>query len=473
MQQCVLYESSTFVLAFIHVVICIMSSTICALATPPGVAGLAVVRISGPEAIERCNRFFRGSVSLIEVADHSIHYGWWTDGDRRIDSVTAMIFRNPHSYTGEDVIEIGCHGGPFVVEQILSSLHAVDVQPAQPGEFTRRAFINGKLDLTQVEAVADLIHSQTRVGAQTAARQLAGGFTKKLSELREQLLSASGLLEVELDFSEEGYEFVSRSAFSQTLEDAVQFSRSLVDSASSAEVLRSGFYCAVVGFPNAGKSSLFNALLDRPRAIVSHIPGTTRDYLEESVIIDGFTIHLYDTAGLRNTEDTIELQGILLTASLLEQSNMILVVNDASEGFDHSDNLAESLRIRYEGTPVHVVQNKMDLVDGLIPPTRHLDVPCSTQEDTGIDSVRKLLVASVKHSSAGIQDVLVNARQAALLRILTYHLESAHAALEIKAPADLIAIDVRAAIRIMGEISGETWNPDVLDSVFSRFCIGK
>jgi tRNA modification GTPase len=450
-----------------------MSSTICALATPPGVAGLAVIRISGPEAVGVCAMSFRGAEALTTVADHTIHYGWWVDGDRRIDAVTATVFRNPHSYTGEDVVEVGCHGGPFVVEQILSSLHTAGIRPAEPGEFTRRAFINGKLDLTQVEAVADLIHAQTRVGAQTAARQLAGGFTKKLSHLREQLLSASGLLEVELDFSEEGYEFVSRSAFAETLDETLTFTQRLVDSAASAEVLRSGFYAAVVGFPNAGKSSLFNALLDRPRAIVSHIPGTTRDYLEESVIIDGYTIHLYDTAGLRNTEDTIELQGILLTDSLLEQSDLILVVNDAAEGFDHSDALAASLRDRYQGTPLLIVQNKMDLVEGLVPPNRGTDIPSSSKEFGGIEHIRKQLVAAVKHSSSGIQDILVNARQAALLRTLAQHLASARQALDVHAPADLIAIDIRAAVRIMGELSGETWNPDVLDTVFSRFCIGK
>jgi tRNA modification GTPase len=450
-----------------------MSVPICALATPPGTAGLAVIRVSGSEAIARCSAFFRGSVSLVEASDHTIHYGWWSDHDRRIDAVTATVFRAPHSYTGEDVIEIGCHGGAFVVDQILGSLHEAGIPPAEPGEFTRRAFMNGKLDLTQVEAVADLIHAQTRVGAQTAARQLAGGFTRRLSSLREQLLQASGLLEVELDFSEEGYEFISRTAFTSTLEEALNFTRSLVDSATSAEVLRSGFYAAVVGFPNAGKSSLFNALLDRPRAIVSHIPGTTRDYLEEPLIIDGYTIHLYDTAGLRNTEDTIELQGILLTSSLLEQSNLILVVNDASEGFDHSDALADNLRTKYPSTPVLVVQNKMDVLDTIIPPTRTDDVPSSTTSTGGVESVKKHLLQAVKHSSSGIHDVLVNSRQAALLRQLASHLDAAKRALDAEAPADLIAIDVRACVRIMGEISGETWNPDILDTVFSRFCIGK
>jgi len=410
---------------------------------------------------------------LDEADDHTIHYGWWYHDDTRIDAITATVFRAPHSYTGEDVVEIGCHGGTFVVEQIIASLLSGPVRMADPGEFTRRAFLNGKLDLPQAEAVADLIHAQTLAGSQTAARQLAGGFTRRLSELRETLLSASGLLEVELDFSEEGYEFISREAFLQTLSDGIAFAQRLADSARSAEVLRSGFYSAVVGYPNAGKSSLFNALLDRPRAIVSHIPGTTRDYLEESMIIDGYTIHLYDTAGLRNTEDTIELQGILLTSSLLEQSNLILIVNDASHGFDASDSLADDLRAWYTEAPVMIIQNKMDLVEGILGPDRTGNIPCSTVSKDGIDGVRTLLVNQARSSSAGTTDVLINSRHAALLKNLVHHLTAAEQAIQHQEPADLVAIDIRSAVRILGEITGETWNPDVLDTIFSRFCIGK
>ncbi len=447
--------------------------TICALATPPGIAGLAVVRVSGQGAVACCTEKFHGATSLLEADDHTIHYGWWHHNGERIDAVTATVFRSPHSYTGEDVVEIGCHGGSFVIEQIISSLTDGSVRVAEPGEFTRRAFLNGKLDLTQAEAVADLIHAQTKAGSQTAARQLAGGFTRRLTELRDKLVSASGLLEVELDFSEEGYEFVSREAFVKALDEGAAYAKRLAESARSSEILRSGFYCAVVGYPNAGKSSLFNALLDRPRAIVSHIPGTTRDYLEESVIMDGYTVHLYDTAGLRNTEDTIELQGIILTSSLLEQSNLILVVNDADEGFDHSDALAADLRERYPLAPVLIVQNKMDLVEGILSPDRDGDIPCSTVDGKGLDSLRSVLTDHVRRSSDGMNDVLVNTRHAQLLSTLVEHLQSAKKAVEADEPADLIAIDIRTCVRLLGEITGETWNPDILDAVFSRFCIGK
>ena len=352
--------------------------TICALATPPGVAGLAVIRVSGEHAVFVCNEFFHG-IDLTEATDHTIHYGWLHAGDTRIDAVTATVFKAPHSYTGENVVEIGCHGGQFVVDQILNTFSKSTCRLAEPGEFTRRAFLNGKLDFTQVEAVADLIHAQSRPGAQTAARQLAGGLTNRLESLRDSLLSASGLLEVELDFSEEGYEFVSRKAFAVTLKEGIALAAGLADSAKAAEILRSGYYCAVVGYPNAGKSSLFNRLLDRPRALVSHIPGTTRDYLEESIIIEGYTIHLYDTAGLRETEDTIELQGMLVTGSLLEQSDQIVIVNDASKGFDQSDALRDELKAKYPGTRIDIIQNKMDVVESLIPPVRDDDIPCSNR----------------------------------------------------------------------------------------------
>lgn len=451
--------------------------TICALATPPGTAGLAVVRVSGAEALGICDRFFHGRVQLSEAEGYTIHYGWWGKG---IDSVTASVFRSPHSYTGEDVIEIGCHGGPFVVDQIIESLIGAGARVAEPGEFTRRAFLNNKLDLTQVEAVADVIHAQTRAGAQTAARQLAGGFTKRLSELRQTLLTALGYLEVELDFSEEGYEFVSRPAFMETLQQASIDAGRVAASAHSAHILRSGFYCAVVGYPNAGKSSLFNALLGRPRAIVSHIAGTTRDYLEESIVEDGFTIHLYDTAGLRATEDTIELQGIQVTASLIEQSNLVLVVNDASQGLRHSDLLVADLQDRYPSIPIAVVQNKTDLSGfdgGTDLPSGALgdiaQIPTTALSEQGVAHLREYIATMCRDSTAAVHDVLINQRQAHLLQVLVGHLNGASEALKRGESSDLIAIDLRSAVRILGEITGETWNPDLLDTVFSRFCIGK
>lgn len=449
------------------------TETICALATPPGIAGLAVIRVSGSDSLGICNMFFQGTKSVSQFTDHTIHYGWWSEGDRKIDSVTLTVFRKPNSYTGEDVVEIGCHGGVFVTEQIITSLLSTTVRHAEPGEFTKRAFLNGKMDFLQVEAVADLIHTQTRVGAQIAARQLAGGFTHRLNEVRDMLMKATSLLEVELDFSEEGYEFVSRSSFITALEESVDLTSTLLSSAQSSEILRSGFDCAVVGYPNAGKSSLFNALLNRFRAIVSEIPGTTRDYLEDALVIDGYIVNLYDTAGLRHTEDVIELQGVRLTSSVIEQSNLVLLVNDASCGFDHSDALQADIASRFPHIPIVCIQNKMDLVEEGLPDAKHNDILCSSVSSGGAEPVKVALLKYIRQSRQGFDDALINNRHASLLSETRQHLLSARNALTDGRPADLIAIDVRSAIRCLGEITGETWTPDILDAVFSNFCIGK
>lgn len=447
------------------------SDTICALATPPGVAGLAVVRVSGPSAFDVCDRFFRGSTSMVEAADHSIVFGWWGDADHRVDSVTMMVYRTPRSYTGEDVIEIGCHGGVFVSDHIISDLIGVGARLAEPGEFTRRAFLNKKLDLVQVEAVADIIHAASHRGAQTAARQLAGGFTRRLESIRSGLIEVVGLVELELDFAEEDVEFVSRTAFRGRLVSILDEIASTANSAHAASVLRSGFRVAVVGYPNAGKSSLFNALLLRDRAIVSDIAGTTRDYLEESLLIEGYTVHLVDTAGLRSTEDAIELQGIAITQSLVEQADLVVVLNDLTLGLTHSNSLVEDLRLRFPSVEIVVVQNKVDQAPEMA--RENVPLTISAKTGAGIDQLRMQILNSVKSSTSAITDVLVNARQAKLLFGIADNLRSVLAGIDRGAGSDEIAVDLRQSIRTLGEITGETWNPDVLDSVFSRFCIGK
>lgn len=448
------------------------SDVICALATPPGVAGLAVIRVSGDQALELCHPMLRSSRSIVQADSHTILYGWWRSGDRLIDSVTCSVFKAPNSYTGENTVEIGCHGGLHVVDQIISSLLAGGVRLAEPGEFTKRAFLNKKLDLTQVEAVADLIASRSRIGAQTAARQLAGGFTHRLATIRQQLLDSCALLELELDFSEEDVEFVDKAALAGSLGSVRDLALRLADSASSAEMLRSGFYCAVVGYPNAGKSSLFNALLSRSRAIVSDVPGTTRDYLEETIFVDGYAIRLYDTAGLRETTDSIELQGIHITSSLIEQSDLVIIVNDPTQGFDHSDLLADDIRTRFPGHSILLVHTKADLLSDTVV-ARPDDVLCSSQSLDGISDLRERLRDVVATSTSGIDDVLVNSRQAALLRVVIESVDQAMTGISMGLSNEFITVDVRSAIRALGDITGESWNGDVLETIFSRFCIGK
>lgn len=450
-----------------------VTDTICALATPSGVGGLAVVRVSGPKAFELCEEFFRGRLPLREAPDHTIHYGWWVDKGLSIDAVTASVFQNPHSYTGEDVLEIGCHGGVFVVEQLISSLLSSGVRLALPGEFTRRAFMNGKMDLTQAEAVADLIHAESRVSAQVAARQLSGGFTHRLAALRERLLDVIGLLELELDFSDEDVEFVDRSALLALFSEVIADVDITAATAHGAEVLRSGFHVAVVGYPNGGKSSLFNALLGRDRAIVSETPGTTRDYISETIFVAGYTIHLVDTAGLRSTEDQIELQGISLTTSLIEQSELVMLVNDVSLGIHHSDELLVDLRARFTQIPAFIVQNKIDRLSVHQLHLMETEISCSALTGFGVDALRTFLLNEVRSATSGVTDVLINARQAALLQSAGESLRSARTGLLGGLTCDLLAVDIRASIRLLGDIAGESWNPDVLESVFSRFCIGK
>lgn len=443
---------------------------ICALATPPGTAGLAVIRLSGEQCFSIADKCFHGKLTLSEVHSHTVHYGTILYNNTVIDTVTATVFRTPHSYTGEDTVEFGCHGSMIVVEQILQCLHSNGARPAEAGEFTRRAFLNGKIDLTQVEAVADIIHSSSVIGAQTAARQLMGGFTKKLAFLRDELIRLCGLLELELDFTEQDIEFVDRTILANTIREISGLCTELANGFRSAQVLRSGFFIGLVGFPNAGKSSLFNALLERRRAIVSDTPGTTRDFIEESLFIDGIAVKLFDTAGIRTTDDAIEMEGIVLAESVIQQSNLILVLNDCSIDMHHSDQLLNSLEERFPHTQFVLVQNKIDKCPEKI---INSSLAISAKTGEGIQELKQYVSECIKPNTQGAQDVLINARHALLLQQAVPYLHSAENALAIGLSNDLIAIDVRAAVRILGEITGQVTGDDILNAIFGSFCIGK
>jgi tRNA modification GTPase len=340
--------------------------TICALATPPGTAGLAIIRLSGNDAIAIADQCFKGKTTLQQAQSHTIHYGIIYDTHNNpIDTVTAFLYKAPHSYTGENTVEFGCHGNMIIVEQILQALINKGATPAKAGQFTQRAFINGKIDLTQVEAVADIIHASSTIGAQTAARQLLGGFTQKLEQLRDQLITLCGLLELELDFTEQDIELIERQTIRNNINAIINHCQQLAQQYRSAQILRAGFHIALVGYPNAGKSSLFNALLNRKRAIVSHIPGTTRDYIEETLHIQNIAVKITDTAGLRNTEDTIEMEGIHLAQSIITQANLVLIINDATQGTDHSNTLQHKLQQQFPTTHIITVHNKIDLIPNM------------------------------------------------------------------------------------------------------------
>ena len=453
----------------------LVADTICALATPPGTGGLAVIRVSGPDAFGLVQPCLQTRTDLAKAEGHTIHYAAFVDGGSIVDTVTASVFRAPRSYTGEDCVEIGCHGGRIVARNIVAALVRQGARPAEPGEFTKRAFLNNKLDLTQVEAVADVIHAVSTPGAQAAARQLTGGFTKRLADIRNRLMDVCGLLELELDFSEEDLEFVDKNELHRQLREIGQVCRDLTESYESAHILRNGYQVGLIGFPNAGKSSLMNALLGRRRAIVSDTPGTTRDYLEETLHMDGIAFKLYDTAGMRSSDDQIEIEGIKLAESIVEQSNCVLVINDAGAGATHSDELAESMRARFGHVRIFTVQNKIDLVKQDIDELKQNrdDLFISASSGEGLDALRAHLVELATSSSARVNDVLINDRHVGLLQQVIESINNAAASIESAPSNEFIAVDVRLALKTLGEITGDNWSEDLLTEVFSRFCIGK
>ncbi len=446
-----------------------INKTIVALATPPGVAGLAIIRISGPNSIDIADKIFFGKNILSSCVSHTIHYGKIIKDDILYDKCTASIFKCPNSYTGEDIVEFGIHGSSLLANEIINLIISEGADFAEPGEFTKRAFLNGKLDLNQVEAVADLIHSVTIPGTQTAAKQLNGGFSEKLSKMRIKLLDIAAMLELELDFSEEDIELLPKSKIIEMLNDSIKFCTKLIDSYKSAEIMRNGYFVGIAGYPNSGKSTLFNTVIGRNRAIVSKIEGTTRDYLEERIYINNFPITIADTAGLRETEDEIEIEGIKLVHTVLEQSNLILVLNDITKGENYSYPLFQSLKEKYNETEFLYVNNKADLINK----ATSSNLLISSINKSGIDELKDIIFKYATSSIDAISDVLINQRQLKLLESAKNSLNVALISLNSNFDNEIISIDIRKAVKILGEITGESWNEEVLEHIFSRFCIGK
>lgn len=455
-------------------------ATICAPATPPGASGLAVIRISGSNAFAIADSCFRGKHQIAHAGSHTILYGKFYWGETLVDTVTASVFRAPHSYTGEHTVEIGCHGGTVVSDLIVQALIAAGCRFAEAGEFTKRAFLNGKLDLTQAEAVADLIHASSQTGSQVSARQLAGGFTARMKQLRDDLLDICALLEVELDFAHEDIEFVDKSKMRGLIAKSRDYCASILELHHSSAVLREGLYVGIVGYPNAGKSTLFNALVGRQRAIVSDIPGTTRDYIEETAHIGSIAIKYFDTAGIRDTQDVIEIEGIRLAESVMRQCNVLLVVNDATFAADFSLPLYRRITAMFPDAAALYVQNKIDAIpaDSTLFP-RDTDVPTeqilriSAREGNGIPELRRRISEIAAHAAERFSDVLLNARHAAHLRDVIERLDAALITAEDDMSNEFITIDIRAAIDSLGMITGQVWSEEVLNQIFSRFCIGK
>lgn len=459
------------------------ADTIVAISTPPGVGGIAVVRLSGPDAVAIASRHCQ-----VPEETHKAHFStFYEDVSKHslVDEVVVTLFRAPRSYTGEEVVEISCHGSQYVQQCILNALLERDpsaqtpgARLAEPGEFTWRAFLNGKLDLSQAEAVADLIDS-TNAGAHALAiSQLRGGYAQKLKELRTRLLELTSLLELELDFSQEDVEFADRSQLRQLLSTLTTHLSSLISSFRLGNAIKKGVPVAIVGRPNAGKSSLLNALLDDDRAIVSPVPGTTRDTIEETFVIEGTAFRIIDTAGLRESHDRIEQMGIERTLKAVEQADIVVYVHDATQSENQVDEDLKGLNL--EGKYLIVAYNKVDILSTPPNTSHHSILPLSVKTGEGIDKLRAQLSAFV-HGAAGVHGstplqvdgILTNVRHYEALQHVQEALAHVTEGLDSGLPADLLAIDLRDALHYLGTITGEVTTDEVLGTIFSRFCVGK
>jgi tRNA modification GTPase len=450
--------------------------TIVALATPPGIGAIGVIRLSGPAALAIGDRLFL-SKKLSEQPSHTLQVGLLTHQGRALDEVVVSLYKNPRSYTGEDVVEFSCHGSPYVLQEIIAACLSEGARLARPGEFTQRAFLKGKLDLTQAEAVADLIAAGTRASQRTALQGLKGGFSTELSHLREQLLQFSALLELELDFSQEDVEFADRDKLTTLLGQLERSTATLLQSFQLGNAIRNGVSVAIIGKPNAGKSTLLNSLLNENRALVSDIPGTTRDTIEEVLNIEGILFRLIDTAGLReHTTDRIESAGMERSLEKMRSADLVLYVYDSTE--PPEDAIAWQQKAMADGLNFILVANKSDLTNTSSSVTQHPilkeAVLIAAKTRQGLPLLTEAMVAHVLTGALDTEHTIVtNARHFQALQEVHKALLDAQRGLIQSLPGDLLALEVRRCLHYLGEITGEITNEDQLDFIFSKFCIGK
>ncbi|MCW3116958.1 MAG: tRNA modification GTPase trmE [Chitinophagaceae bacterium] len=450
--------------------------TIVASGTPPGIGAIGIVRLSGANSFYIVNELFP-SKDLAVQPSHTLHVGYLKEGDKIIDEVVLSLYKNPKSYTGEDVIEISGHGSPFVQQQIMEACIRKGARLAKPGEFTQRAFLNGKLDLTQAEAVADLIASNTAASQRTALHAMRGGFSEKLKELRERLIRFSALIELELDFSQEDVEFADRKQFYELIAEMQLTTGRLISSFQLGNVIKNGVSVAIIGKPNAGKSTLLNTLLNEERAIVSHIPGTTRDTIEEVINIEGILFRLIDTAGIRqHTSDTIESAGVERSLEKMKHSNLVIYLFDIHD--EEKEVRQRKAEMDARQLNYILVANKVDATGEQAAREKFRDIKklifISAKEKSHIDLLKEKMVETVMAGTADKDDTIVtNARHYQALHEVEKSLTDIKAGLDNKLPGDLLALDIRRCLLYLGEITGEVSNDDMLDYIFSKFCIGK
>ena len=461
--------------------------TICAPATALGGA-IAIIRISGPQSLNICEKIcypLDKSIKLIDQKGFTVVLGEIRSGDVVIDEVLLTVFRAPHSYTGENSVEISCHASSYIIRKVLELLINNGAIAAKPGEFTQRAFFNGKIDLSQAEAVADIIASKTSASHRIAMNQMRGGFSSEISSLRFELLNFASLIELELDFGEEDVEFADRKELKAIITKVKELADKLASSFMFGNTLKNGIPVAIIGKPNSGKSTLLNALLMEERAIVSEIPGTTRDTIEDTIVIDGIEYRFIDTAGLRDTSDIIEVMGIRKTHEKINQASVILMIDEISDTAESINKRAQSIRemIRESGKRFIILINKTDMAseDQQVELERTICLEekdtllfISAKEKSGLDNLRlQLSDITVKEKLSSDDVIITNIRHYEALLRVSESLGRVMSGLEDQIPEDLIAIDIRQAIHYLGEITGEITSDEILGNIFRNFCIGK
>jgi len=460
----------------------IKNDNILALASPSGVGAISMIRISGPESISITDKIFNGveKIKLKDQKANTVQLGYIVEDDRIIDKVLITVFRNPKSYTGEDLVEISCHGSAFIQESIIQLLLNHNCRVANPGEFTMRSFLNGKMDLSQAESVADLISSNTEASHRLAMNQMRGGFKNDINDLRTELVNFASLIELELDFSQEDVEFANKKELNKLL-DKITFSlKKLIDSFKTGNVIKNGIPIAIVGEPNTGKSTLLNTLLNEERAIVSSIAGTTRDTIEDQININGVNCRFIDTAGIRNTDDEIESIGIERTFKKMNESEIIIFLIDYStlnkEKLNYYVNYLSEIDNKFPNTKLITLLNKIDIKSEIS--VSDLDefspILISAKNKSNIDNLRDEILSYVNNLTSQIDNSTIsNSRHYDLLNKTYEEIHKVKNSISKNISSDLLAIDIKQAIYFLGELTGEISNDEVLGNIFSKFCIGK
>ena len=448
-----------------------IEDTIAAVATPPGIGAISVIRVSGPKTIDIVDAVFLGKDKLVNVLSNTIKHGKIVDDDgNHIDDVLISVFRNPHSYTGEDSVEISTHGNPLISQKIVELLIKKGIRIAEPGEFTKRAFLNNKMDLAQAESVVDVINSRSEASLRGARNQLDGILSRKVGELRELLINASSYVELELDFAEENIEFIGKNELLDKIDKINSEINKLLGTYSFGRVIRDGVNVAIVGIPNVGKSSLLNYILKESRAIVSHMPGTTRDVIREDVTIDGVLYRLFDTAGIRHSEDEIEKEGVLRSREVVKNADIVLFMNDIEQVYSYD--LLKEINTLTSPEKIISVLNKIDVPHETL---EHADIYISALTGEGIENLfLKMKEKSIGNSNYTEKSAVVsNIRHYQCLRNAKDSLENAVESIKNGLTGEYISTDLRNAEYSLGEIIGAVTSDDILNNIFMKFCIGK